>query len=552
MLKSEWVWQSLNNRMFGLLILSGVMLLSGVYHADLGISLGFGAADSLPVHNVNTGLNYSSIQAAVDASETLNGHTIAVDAGTYAEIVVVNKSLAINGAGRDVTVIDGGGGGPVIHVLADDVVVSGFEVRNGFLGITVDHSANCLLSDNRVTGIVDFYAVYASYSTNCTIRRNVVGPNSASGVLVTNSVGFTMSENHAFSNTGYGLNANASMNGMVSWNDAVDNYFDGIGLGSGSSNCTVFGNNVSGNQLFGVWLDKDCFGNLIYENDIVGNGIQVSVSLANGWDNGFEGNYWSSHTGPDSDRNGIIDVPLVIGDGNVDNFPLAGEFRSFETSYGFRVNVASNSTVESFSFFEPNGTVRFTIQTSLTSQDYGFFRMSIPHGLIVEPFNVSVDEKSPSYVNYSLYDDGFSRWIYFDFQNLQHEVSVQGVDRTIPTVSVLTPESKMYDTGSIQLVLVVNELVSWMAYSLDSQGNVTVNGNLTIEGVSNGTHYIVVYSRDLAGNTGASNIVSFSVNIPENPFIYWALPLVAAVAVVLILFFIRFRKSKHKAPKPGG
>ena len=538
---------------FALLVLVGVILLSCVYKTELGLFRAAGAADSFPVHNVNTGLNYSSIQAAVDASETLDGHTVLVDAGTYAEHLVVNKSLAIIGGGRDRTIIDGGGGGYVVHVVADNVLIRGFEVGHGLFGVFVDQSDNCVLSDNSVTGIgVDFqdYAVYVYYSQNCTIVRNTVGPNNASGVLVTNSMGFTLSENRAVGNGGYGLNANASMNGLISWNDAVDNYYDGIGLGRGSTNCTVFGNNVTNNAVWGIWLDSDSFDNLIYDNTIAKNGNQLSVNLANHWDNGVEGNYWSNYVGADLDKNGIIDEPFVISDVNIDNYPLAGEFRSFETVYGYRVNVVSNSTIDGFSFFEPNGTIRFATQQSETSQDYGFFRVSIPHGLMIGPYNVTIDEKSPIYANYSLYDDGDSSWMFFNFQNLTGEVSVQGIDRTIPTVSVILPQSKTYDTSNVPLVFVLDDLPSWMAYSLDGQGNVTIDGNITIEGVSNGTHYVRVYSRDYAGNTGASNTVYFSVNIPGTPFVYWALLVVAIVAVVLLSVFVLRRRSKNKT-KPS-
>jgi parallel beta-helix repeat protein len=531
---------------FAVLVLSGVVLLSCLYNAESGLFRAAGAADFFPVHNVNTGVNYSSIQAAVDASETSDGHTVLVDAGTYAEHLVVNKSLAIIGDGRDRTIIDGGGAGYVVHIVANDVLIKGFEVRQGLFGVFVDHSDNCVLSDNSVTGIVDNYAVYAYYSQNCTIKRNIVGPNSASGVLVTNSMDFTISENRAVDNSGYGLNANASMNGVISWNEAVGNSYDGIGLGKGSSNCDVFGNNVTGNDFYGIWLDSDSFDNLIYDNDIIKNGMQVSVNLANRWDNGVEGNFWSNYSGADSDMNGIIDEPFVISDVNMDNHPLAGEFRSFETAYSYRVNVVSNSTLEGFSFFELNGTIRFTAQESAASQDHGFFRASIPHGLMVGPYNVTVDGKSPIYANYALYDDGDSRWIFFNFQNLTSEVLVQGMDRTIPTVFVILPESKTYDTNNVLLVFVVDDPPSWMAYSLDGQGNATIDGNITIEGVSNGTHYVTVYSRDFAGNTGASNTVYFSVNIPETPIVYWALLVVAIVAVVLLSVFILRRRSKNK------
>jgi hypothetical protein len=45
------------------------------------------------VHNIDTGVNYGTIQEAIDAPETLNNHTIHVDAGTYYDTIVVDKSL---------------------------------------------------------------------------------------------------------------------------------------------------------------------------------------------------------------------------------------------------------------------------------------------------------------------------------------------------------------------------------------------------------------------------------------------------------------------------
>ena len=50
-----------------------------------------------------------------------------------------------------------------------------------------------------------------------------------------------------------------------------------------------------------------------------------------------------------------------------------------------------------------------------------------------------------------------------------------------------------------------------MGYCLDSLANVTIAGNTTISGLSEGTHSLVVYANDTAGNTVKSETVFFTV-----------------------------------------
>ena len=47
------------------------------------------------IHNMNTTHNYDTIQAAIDAPQTLGGHTIMVHGGTYYEHVLIDKSYPL-------------------------------------------------------------------------------------------------------------------------------------------------------------------------------------------------------------------------------------------------------------------------------------------------------------------------------------------------------------------------------------------------------------------------------------------------------------------------
>ncbi len=58
------------------------------------------------------------------------GDRVYVGPGTYYERVQVPAGVALLGAGPEVSILDGGGAGTVIDVLGDDVVVSGFSIRN--------------------------------------------------------------------------------------------------------------------------------------------------------------------------------------------------------------------------------------------------------------------------------------------------------------------------------------------------------------------------------------------------------------------------------------
>ena len=112
-----------------------------------------------------------------------------------------------------------------------------------------------------------------------------------------------------------------------------------------------------------------------------------------------------------------------------------------------------------------------------------------------------------------------------------------------PTINVVSPGSQTYNESSVSLVFTVNKPVNWMGYSVDGGATVTIEGNAILEGLANGVHNVTVYARDAFGNVGASETVSFTVEVPF-PVILVVAP-VASMAVVGAVVALYFRKRKN-------
>ncbi len=82
---------------------------------------------------------------------------------------------------------------------------------------------------------------------------------------------------------------------------------------------------------------------------------------------------------------------------------------------------------------------------------------------------------------------------------------------TAPTVSVISPENKTYPSET-PLNFFVDESPSWMGYSLDGQPTVTIEGNTTLTGLTEGNHRITVYAKDILGELGSSETTYFTVD----------------------------------------
>jgi parallel beta-helix repeat protein len=423
---------------------------------------------SIRVTNLNTGKNYSAIQEAIDAPETLDGHKIFVASGVYYEHLTVNKSLSFIGEDRSTTIIDGNGTSIIVYVTADNVEIRNFTVQNGAFGLWFDNSSNSKIIDNtlqdgsygirlydsrnsEVIGNIicryTWFGIEIKASGNSTLRDNSmvenkynfgVNGNSLSdfinnidvsntvngkpihylanqhnvtidaftfqeigylglvnstnvkvknlnvqnniqgllfaftmdssisnlnarnnwnGIYVAHSSNISVSENNANSNFDYGIKFFNSSRSIASGNNADNNGWAGIGL-FGSPNSTVEGNeaNFHTYNLHIVYTNNSVIArnnaltvkpngysiaiyyshnNLIYRNTFVNSLLHVEIrngtrfAPRNSWDNGLEGNYWNNYAGEDADGDGIGDTPYMVGEGNIDNYPLIGVHTTF-------------------------------------------------------------------------------------------------------------------------------------------------------------------------------------------------------------------------------
>ena len=416
---------------------------------------------SSQVTNLNTSKNYSKIQEAIDAPETLDGHEIFVASGIYHEHVTVTKSLSLIGEDRSATVIDGNGMGNVVYVTADNVEVRNFTIQNGtfglylrtsdnskiinntlqdgsygirlyysrnseivgnyiygytWFGVEIKASGNTTLRDNSmvenkhnfgvngnslfdfindidvsntVNGKPIYYLINQHNTTidastfqeigylglvnstnikveNLNVQNNIQGilfaftidsrinnvnaKNNWNGLYVAHSSNISLSGNNANNNFDYGIKFFNSSRSTASGNNVNNNGWAGIGLFK-SPNSTVDGNEanfntynlhlvytnnsvIAGNNALAVKPNGYSIAvyyshnNLIYHNTFATALLYVETRQGkpftprNSWDNGLEGNYWSGYTGEDTDGNGIGDTPYVVGENNVDNYPL--------------------------------------------------------------------------------------------------------------------------------------------------------------------------------------------------------------------------------------
>ena len=122
-----------------------------------------------------------------------------------------------------------------------------------------------------------------------------------------------------------------------------------------------------------------------------------------------------------------------------------------------------------------------------------------------------------------------------------------------PIIHLMSPRECVYDTDKIDLIFEANppdELnitLTSFSYSLDGKPKIPLSGNITLDGLSMGTHSVIIYGVDTDGWTQTSQLVHFDIYIPSTWII--AIPVLLTIAIIAVLSIVYIKKRRNKQAK---
>ncbi|XHH10177.1 MAG: Kelch repeat-containing protein [Candidatus Bathyarchaeia archaeon] len=109
---------------------------------------------------------------------------------------------------------------------------------------------------------------------------------------------------------------------------------------------------------------------------------------------------------------------------------------------------------------------------------------------------------------------------------------------------VVSPQNKTYNECNVPLTFAADKLASRISYSLDGKENVTITGNITLTGLTNGNHTLIINAKDEFGND-VSETINFKVEAPEAFSISFVLGFFGVSVGLAVLGLFVYKKHIH-------
>ena len=369
--------------------------------------------------------DYGSIQEAIN--EAAEGETIYIKSGIYNEHIIINKTLKIIGEDRETTIIQGKTG-ILVKIASDNVIFSGFWLRDGETGIYLKGVRNCRIIGNKFENFSRYsvytggVALYAEHCSNLTIIENFFTEIDYFNAYLVSSNNCSIANNTFISTRrmSQAIGLKNSHNNIIEWNKIYGSRFDtegGIGLSSSNRNIIRF-NDIRNNDWCGISLRNSnetiiignnltehktqtgiyingAFKTIIYCNNFVDNLKDVIIISAGNtsWSYMGLGNYWDKYVGEDRNFDGVGDIPYTL-EGQNDTCPLMGPYHPFRLPDGKIIDVISNSTIIEFNY---TGSEEITLKVTGEPETIGFCLIKIPNA--IQNPHITVNGETPLKVN---------------------------------------------------------------------------------------------------------------------------------------------------------
>ena len=201
---------------------------------------------------INVACPGQSIQAAVDTA--LPGDVINVT-GTCAENVLIrNEKQRITIAGGP-AVINAGAGNPAFNVRGKGILIQGFTINGGTVGVEVNRGSNAVINGNTIQNSTSA-GILADQVVFVVITNNTIQNSTGDGIVVSGSsharIGFNQTSDVAASPNTIQNNANRGIvvtrigSARIAGNTIQNNGSDGIGVFRNSQADIAF-NTINGN-----------------------------------------------------------------------------------------------------------------------------------------------------------------------------------------------------------------------------------------------------------------------------------------------------------------
>jgi parallel beta-helix repeat protein len=209
------------------------------------------------------------------------------------------------------------------------------QVGFKLLGSDIQHNLHNIDTSNTVNGKPVYFLVNrtnyqfptnagwlaAINCKNITVQNLVSTPN-WDGVLLVDTQDSKIVNSNLTGNFN-AIRLQNVTNCIINQNTITNNEFAALYF-EGTTNSTITENEILSNYYFlDMWHNST--NNTLFHNDFIGNWTgSVSSESQNQWDNGVEGNFWSTFAGVDLNHNGISDSPYLINSNsnNSDRYPL--------------------------------------------------------------------------------------------------------------------------------------------------------------------------------------------------------------------------------------